>query len=56
MGYPLNRRYRFGFEYSDCSVDDSRLVVLNALDAAERGASIRPARGSCAPSAPMSGG
>ena len=41
MGYPLNRRYRLGFEYSDCSVDDSRLVVLNAVDAAERGASIR---------------
>lgn len=29
------------FVYSDCWVDDSRLVVLNALDAAERGASIR---------------
>ncbi|MBR0656804.1 glycerol-3-phosphate dehydrogenase [Roseomonas arctica] len=29
-----------GFEYSDCRVDDSRLVVLNALDAAERGATI----------------
>jgi glycerol-3-phosphate dehydrogenase len=28
-------------EYSDCSVDDSRLVVLNAVDAAERGAVIR---------------
>jgi glycerol-3-phosphate dehydrogenase len=41
LGYPLNRRYRFGFEYSDCSVDDSRLVVLNAVDAAERGATIR---------------
>jgi glycerol-3-phosphate dehydrogenase len=41
MGHPLNRRYRFGFEYSDCSVDDSRLVVLNALDAVERGAVIR---------------
>ena len=41
MGHPLNRRYRLGFEYSDCSVDDSRLVVLNAVDAAERGASIR---------------
>ena len=27
-----------GFEYSDCWVDDARLVVLNALDAAERGA------------------
>jgi glycerol-3-phosphate dehydrogenase len=31
---------RHGFAYSDCWVDDSRLVVLNALDAAERGASI----------------
>ena len=41
MGYPLNRRYRYGFEYSDCSVDDARLVVLNALDAAARGATIR---------------
>jgi glycerol-3-phosphate dehydrogenase len=40
-GDPLSRRYRFGFEYSDCSVDDSRLVLLNAVDAAERGASIR---------------
>jgi glycerol-3-phosphate dehydrogenase len=41
MGYPLSRPYRFGFEYSDCSVDDSRLVALNAVDAAERGAVIR---------------
>jgi glycerol-3-phosphate dehydrogenase len=31
---------RNGFEYSDCWVDDSRLVVLNALDAAERGARV----------------
>jgi glycerol-3-phosphate dehydrogenase len=30
-----------GFEYSDCWVDDARLVVLNARDAAERGAIIR---------------
>ena len=29
------------FEYSDCWVDDARLVVLNALDAARRGADIR---------------
>jgi glycerol-3-phosphate dehydrogenase len=29
-----------GFEYSDCWVEDSRLVVLNAMDAAERGAQI----------------
>ena len=30
-----------GFEYSDCWVDDARLVVLNARDAADRGAVIR---------------
>jgi glycerol-3-phosphate dehydrogenase len=30
-----------GFVYSDCWVEDSRLVVLNAVDAAERGATIR---------------
>ena len=41
-GVPLKRLYRFGFEFSDCCVDDARLVVLNALDAAERGAVIRP--------------
>jgi glycerol-3-phosphate dehydrogenase len=40
-GHPLMRKFRRGFEYSDCRVDDSRLVVLNALDAAERGATIR---------------
>ena len=38
---PLKRSFRYGFEYSDCWVDDARLVVLNALDAAERGADIR---------------
>ena len=41
VGQPLARRFRYGFEYSDCWVDDSRLVVLNALDAAEHGAVIR---------------
>lgn len=30
-----------GFEYSDCWVDDARLVVLNARDAANRGADVR---------------
>jgi glycerol-3-phosphate dehydrogenase len=30
-----------GFEYSDCFVDDARLVVLNARDAARRGALVR---------------
>jgi glycerol-3-phosphate dehydrogenase len=38
---PLKREFRYGFEYSDCHVDDSRLVALNAVDAAERGAVIR---------------
>ena len=41
FGFPLKRAYKFGFLYSDCWVDDARLVVLNALDAAERGAAIR---------------
>ena len=34
-------RFRRGFEYSDCFVDDARLVVLTARDAADRGADIR---------------
>lgn len=37
-GAPLLDQYVKGFEYSDCWVDDARLVVLNALDAHERGA------------------
>ncbi|PZQ79122.1 MAG: glycerol-3-phosphate dehydrogenase [Ancylobacter novellus] len=41
-GAPLREGYHRAFEYSDCWVEDSRLVVLNALDAAERGADIRP--------------
>jgi glycerol-3-phosphate dehydrogenase len=40
-GEPLKRNLTFGFEYSDCTVDDARLVVANAVDAAARGASIR---------------
>src|SRR4029450_6496552 len=40
-GSPLKRPFEHGFEYSDCVADDSRLVVLNAVDAAERGAVIR---------------
>ncbi len=39
-GEPLKPDFTRGFAYSDCCVDDSRLVVLNALDAAERGAVI----------------
>ena len=41
-GAPLDPRYRRAFEYSDCWVQDSRLVVLNARDAAQRGAKILP--------------
>jgi glycerol-3-phosphate dehydrogenase len=41
-GEVLKPDFRQAFEYSDCRVDDARLVVLNARDAAERGASIRP--------------
>ncbi len=40
LGAPLQDDYAKGFTYSDCWVEDSRLVVLNALDAAERGATI----------------
>ena len=40
-GQPLRPDFRSAFEYSDCWVDDARLVVLNVLDAAERGATIR---------------
>ncbi len=39
-GAPLDLRFTKAFEYSDCRVDDARLVALNALDAAERGAAI----------------
>ena len=37
----LEDRLVKGFEYSDCWVEDSRLVVLNCVDAKERGADIR---------------
>jgi glycerol-3-phosphate dehydrogenase len=39
-GVPLRRGFTRGFEYSDGCVQDARLVVLNALDAAENGAEI----------------
>jgi glycerol-3-phosphate dehydrogenase len=39
-GALLKPEFTRGFAYSDCWVEDSRLVVLNALDAAERGATI----------------
>jgi len=39
-GAAIKDTYRTAFEYSDCWVEDSRLVVLNALDAQARGAEI----------------
>ena len=39
-GAALKPEYTLGFEYSDCWVEDARLVVLNARDAADRGAVI----------------
>ena len=39
-GKPLKPIFSRAFEFSDCWVDDARLVVLNARDAADRGASI----------------
>lgn len=36
----LKDRLETGFEYSDCWVEDSRLVALNAVDAAQQGADI----------------
>ncbi|WP_108523121.1 glycerol-3-phosphate dehydrogenase [Bradyrhizobium algeriense] len=41
VGNALKRPFGTAFEYSDCVVDDSRLVVLTAVDAAARGAVIR---------------
>lgn len=39
-GQPLKENFTKGFVYSDAWVDDARLVIINALDAAERGARI----------------
>ncbi|MCR9175221.1 MAG: glycerol-3-phosphate dehydrogenase [Alphaproteobacteria bacterium] len=39
-GKPLKPLFTRGFEYSDCTVDDVRMVILNARDAADRGAEI----------------
>ncbi len=41
-GQPLKPEFKRGFEYSDCWVEDSRLVVLNARAAADLGATIAP--------------
>ena len=39
-GAPLEDRFEMAYEYSDCWIEDSRLVVLNARDAEARGATI----------------
>ncbi len=39
-GLPLKDHLQKGFEYSDCWVNDARLVALNAMDAADRGVEI----------------
>lgn len=41
-GAPLKAEFGPAFEYSDGWVDDARLVVLNAMDAAAHGAEVRP--------------
>jgi len=41
LGGPLKTGYHKGFSYSDCWVEDSRLVALNAMDAHEKGAEIK---------------
>ncbi len=40
-GQVLRKKFERGFEFSDCWVNDARLVVLNALDAQDNGAEIR---------------
>ncbi len=40
LGKPLKKKFRKAFEYSDCWVQDARLVVLNARDAEARGGEI----------------
>jgi len=40
-GEPLRDEFTTGFSYWDCWVDDARLVVLNAMAAADMGADIR---------------
>ncbi|MCH2094124.1 MAG: glycerol-3-phosphate dehydrogenase [Rhodobacteraceae bacterium] len=39
-GAPLQDRFAQAYEYSDCWIEDSRLVVLNARDAEARGAQV----------------
>lgn len=52
---PLKDSLQHAFEYSDCWVDDARLVVLNAMLAREHGATIRT-RTACTALSSDSGG
>lgn len=54
VGQPLKKNYRDGFQYSDCWGDDSRLTVLNAMDAKSRGAEILT-RTACVKLSPVQG-
>jgi len=39
-GTPLNKELKTGFSYHDCWVDDARLVILNAIAARQKGATL----------------
>ncbi len=39
-GQPLKKNYTHGFTYADCWVEDTRLTILAAVDAAQRGAQV----------------
>lgn len=41
VGKPLKPLFKKAFEYSDCWVNDARMVVLNAIDAADKGAIVK---------------
>ena len=42
FGAPLQDQFKKGFCYADCWAEDARLVILNAMDAAAKGAAILP--------------
>jgi glycerol-3-phosphate dehydrogenase len=54
-GEPLREEFLHGYEYSDCWVEDARLVVLSAMDARLRGAEIRT-RTKCTSATRVNGG
>ncbi len=39
-GQPLKEKFTEGFVYTDCKTDDARLVVINAIAAKEKGATV----------------